>query len=108
MTDKGSPERRAGHTPGPWKVGTNHPCRIICPSLGLLIGYAIEPEDEGTETETEKDNARLIAAAPDMEIALQDILEWTDAYNGTEDSLLDMRDAIKKIASFALSKTREE
>ena len=66
------------HTPGPWRV--NKQCRsvydwdIIGPN-GEDIGFA-NPSD-GLDEPTEypvMDNARLMAAAPDLLVALQEVL----------------------------------
>lgn len=55
------------HTPGNWRVGKNYPCRIIANEQP--IAFACDPQDEGTETEEELANARLISAAPELLIA---------------------------------------
>ena len=65
------------HTPGPWRIGTNYPCRII--GGGGVIAYACDPQDEGTEREEEKANARLIALAPEMATALRKCVATCDA-----------------------------
>jgi hypothetical protein len=57
------------HTPGPWTVGTKHPGRVF--SQHFNVAFTTIPQDEGTETEEEKANARLIAAAPEMLKALK-------------------------------------
>ena len=60
------------HTPGPWKVGTKHPCRVI--GGHDLIAYCCEPFDEGTEYDWQKANAHLIAKAwllPEVERVLE-------------------------------------
>ena len=51
-------------TPGPWRTGNRHPCRIM--TQGTIVAYACDPQDEGSEREHEKANARLISAAPEL------------------------------------------
>ena len=58
-------------TPLPWKLGTRYPCRI------LGVASACEEQDEGTETEGQKQDAAYIVHAansyPKLVTALQRI-----------------------------------
>ena len=60
------------HTPGPWRIGTTPPNgeQTIGTQQGLMVAVATT----GANTPTEA-NARLIAAAPDLLEALQNLLK---------------------------------
>lgn len=65
-TDQDFEKTAASHTPGPWSllpVGNNR--RLIDPGIGEVYGLGRTPDA----------NARLIAAAPDLLAALQDMLD---------------------------------
>lgn len=57
------------HTPGPWRIGNRHPCRVIAvresPDAGTWVADTCREQDEGTEQPEQLANARLIAAAPE-------------------------------------------
>ena len=59
-------------TPLPWKLGTRYPCRI------LGVASACEDQDEGTETEGQKQDAAYIVHAcnayPQLVAALSKML----------------------------------
>lgn len=63
------------HTPGPWRTGERYPCRIFTDRKSVSerqpIGSTCEAQDEGTETEEQIANARLIAATPELLTILQ-------------------------------------
>jgi hypothetical protein len=72
------------HSPAPWKVHEDLPCRIIKESHGRLrdyveIGRAI-CEDVGDQTAMA--NAKVIAAAPEMYEAAEKLLEL-DCWNAS-------------------------
>jgi hypothetical protein len=69
------------HTPGPWKVGTKHPGRVMAANgRGNVIAYCTpHPDDTDSPTEEEAANARLIAQAPALYEALKDCLERLEA-----------------------------
>lgn len=62
------------HTPGPWEIDATYPeqSKKIHP-VGSTIGVAIAFGDDEEETEA---NARLIASAPDLLSALQEVEDW--------------------------------
>lgn len=69
------------HTPGPWRVfgGTDDDRGHVMTSDGYAVAdccldYSSIPTREQLE------NARLIAAAPDLLAALKEIAEWTERY----------------------------
>ena len=70
------------HTPGPWvsieSVLFDRP--EICDEKDRRVAVCLSyyPMHEDTRTA----NARLIAAAPDMLEALEDLVEWADAVKG--------------------------
>ena len=68
------------HSPGPWRTGSKHPCRVIAD--GHLVAYACEPQDEGTEYKEQIANARLIAAAPRMLQTLQAFVKAVEMFDG--------------------------
>jgi len=58
----------AKHTPGPWKVGTNHSAAVWA-TAGLIASvYPGEPATSADDCDgpVSDANARLIAAAPDL------------------------------------------
>lgn len=68
----------AKHTPGPWQVNHNDPTQV-CDSDGAIRGCApVAQCSVGTAAER-KANARLIAAAPSMLVALQQIAKAPSA-----------------------------
>ena len=76
----------AQHTPGPWTIGK----RAIDLSVSDRSDYdvwALLPIRNGMNEvafvfEKDTDNARLIAAAPDLLAALQRSLNWLSSYPG--------------------------
>ncbi|HET7624396.1 MAG TPA: hypothetical protein VFM25_03955 [Verrucomicrobiae bacterium] len=50
------------HTPGPWTIRTDYPYHNIVSNDGRLIAETML----GSQTDEDKANARLIAAAPDL------------------------------------------
>jgi hypothetical protein len=92
------------HTPGPWKIETNTlGCKNItsgtefftCTEIGWTHGVADETEDVA--------NAHLIAAAPDLLSALQNltdfcvrVLAWDKHTTGRNFLLKDAQAAISK------------
>lgn len=61
------------HTPGPWHVSPPPGVVLVVDDHGIAI---VECLDRGTETPYIKANARLIAAAPEMFKALEDLLAY--------------------------------
>lgn len=55
------------YTPGPWRVGTNHPAELFCTAEGVRVADC----STNTRPEAEQEaNARLMAAAPELVEAL--------------------------------------
>jgi hypothetical protein len=77
------------HTPGPWAIGIetdNDQAQIISADGWHLASVALDPLPA---------NARLIAAAPDLLEALEDVAEWLstgkcDGVGFDEESVLDV------------------
>ena len=60
------------HTPGPWHTGTDEDGHVVYNESGGFIADAgLDDGDEGEEAA----NARLIAAAPDLLAACQEIFD---------------------------------
>jgi hypothetical protein len=83
----------AVHTPGPWYVEDEYVCAASAPSLGLC---SVMNMDEGGDKgwfrgPVTKANAHLMAAAPDLLAALQDLfgaeLEKCMRFDGHDDQL---------------------
>lgn len=79
------------HTPGPWIVDPDHP-RDISPADDLRFGVASICNSDNINGswvfgDQSKANARLIAAAPDLLKALEELLAWNSGsgrpYPGT-------------------------
>lgn len=65
------------HTPGPWKYSTSpqpNGCPIIGNTKGLGVAMLMHSVNDAHHRETAIANAKLIAAAPDMLEALQELL----------------------------------
>jgi hypothetical protein len=85
------------YSPGPWHVEAAHPKFIgdvrcdVYPPQDLPMGSRIP-----VATSIHPENARLIAAAPDLLAALQDIVEYLgeDVDNGLDELLTNARAAI--------------
>lgn len=67
------------HTPGPWTLRYDHPNPRPCerPTLGTVVGPDGDGVGEGwgNDAEEAEANARLIASAPEMLVALRDIMD---------------------------------
>lgn len=88
------------HTPGPWTFSTS-PQPNGCPIVGargLMVAMLAHSVNEPKQVDTAIANANLIAAAPDMLDALEDVDEWLmdDRYNLPDDVVEKIRAAIKK------------
>jgi hypothetical protein len=92
---------QAKHTPGPWKATGNE--------FDKLLGYSVKDRDGIVVAEIQprpyqvhvnKQNARLIAAAPEMlealECALIGLEQVEDPLIETSDALVAVREALKK------------
>jgi hypothetical protein len=109
-------ENKMSHTPGPWKAvddvdegvwvspqNTNN--NIICD----IVGRIWDPEAKATQiTDEDIENARLIAAAPDMLEALEKVIDLAKA-NRDDDGIFDEQDEeYFKIATAAIAKAKGE
>ena len=81
----------SAHTPGPWECTTHswHETGVYSTVQNQRI-CKLDTEDWGVDESTEDEfgqiqgaNARLIAAAPDLLAALQNLLEMVDVACGT-------------------------
>ena len=63
----------AKHTPGPWKATAR---RVTAPETEGRL--ALDVQINGGNREDNKANARLIAAAPDLLVALQGVVRVAD------------------------------
>lgn len=90
------------HTPGPWSVldHTKEP-----PTQEILClpetGFALECEAFESISDTDRANANLIAAAPDL-------LEALESLYGAIDSCVDLTPEVLKQARSAIKKARGE
>jgi len=100
------------HTPGPWQIES----RFVGP---LVITAECRPEIDksgkleiahvGAETfMVANANARLIAAAPDLLAALEDILKVAEADLALTSNPHPMREAVVNSARAAIAKARGE
>lgn len=88
------------HTPGPWtQLDQEHAISIV--SAGIVIADVFKPDDNCVSPPMSEtlDNARLIAAAPDLLKALEEVARW-DEESGIEDEwpvvMENVRQAIAK------------
>jgi hypothetical protein len=82
-------EKRAGFTPGPWKVG-NYNC-----IMGTIFSVAVAIDLPGQDEKEKQANARLIAQAP----AMYDMLVKISQGNGYDTLTLAMeaRELLAKV-----------
>jgi hypothetical protein len=71
----------AGHTPGPWLHDAQDDWRDICQTTGIgrHVIACVTPSVGGVGEETDRANARLIAAAPELLDALSDLATAMEA-----------------------------
>jgi hypothetical protein len=88
------------HTPGPWTSGHHGNVALWVGPSHLAHPVALVPWDSHAEARDEaRDNARLIAAAPDLLEALKEILPWHDFHplEQTDNRIVNLcREAISK------------
>lgn len=68
----------SAHTPGPWKAVTQQTAaEFDCMEIADISHMRVVPESGGWPTPGKpEDDARLIAAAPDLLSALQELVGW--------------------------------
>jgi hypothetical protein len=94
----------SNHSPGPWVVF--HNVEIRCPNEdNTVIARMEDSREAGWNTPTINANARLIAAAPDLLAALQDIV---DAYQKHFDAMPVAWQTYDNIAREAIEKATGE
>jgi len=71
------------HTPGPWFAASNHGCKNIGPRVSARM-IAPVADTVGLDESTDRDNARLIAAAPEMLAALEMVMDRVLVYSACE------------------------
>jgi hypothetical protein len=92
----------SAHTPGPWEVRKGYkktevrPCR---PTEGYTLGFAplavVKADKRTVDQATLEANARLIAAAPELLKALQELVNVHSAGAANETIALDFWDHAK-------------
>lgn len=92
------------HTPGPWHIGLRQAEKIIYDKTGWAVANATVYHGK-EDAEQVKANARLIAAAPDMLAALQEVV---DAYQRHFAVMPIVWQTIDDIASAAIAKAKGE
>jgi hypothetical protein len=103
----------AQHTPGPWAVAgesyNDHEAYVIEAGGRTICWTASSLDDAGIEVITAEDdaNADLIAAAPELLIALKQIADWDPSAAPSEPKGLSIIDAID-IARAAIAKAKGE
>lgn len=104
---------KSSHTPGPWHVETEHPanvavgghrsngeCRVLT-TCGII-------SQSGDTPSRQKANARLIAAAPELLLALRiaSVLLWKNSKNLRSPNPLDIDEAFALMTA-AISKATQ-
>lgn len=93
------------HTPGPWLYDYRDNQALIVDSQGFTV-VELNTLENSTAHSALADNARLIAAAPDLLTALQLVLAMPE-YDGTQKTSITRRDA-KRAARAAINKATGE
>jgi hypothetical protein len=84
------------HTPGPWEIdqAIRHGFTVYSQQAGFIVGYM---DEEGRYGAVESEaNARLIAAAPDLLEALEELLVQREGHYSTQTAWDKARAAIAK------------
>lgn len=91
------------HTPGPWKVSTEKPRVIYAQAEGFYsLPFSIAEVPWTTTKQDEfKANAQLIASAPELLAALQDIQQM---FNHDYDDVSELINAIQTRSRWAIEK----
>lgn len=82
----------SGHTEGPWRITNKRPRRVVREG-GKVICTAVLHNGAGGKKDIRKDtseaeaNAHLIAAAPELKEALEDLVFWFDAHDSAVPSI---------------------
>lgn len=94
------------HTPGPWMVHETgfytNPFKIT--ARGKHGAVANIPHSEITTTARQSANARLIAAAPDLLAALDQVDAYLSPFDGEEDAYAEIRSVIQQAIAKAKGK----
>lgn len=94
------------HTPGPWMVHETgfytNPFKIT--ARGKHGAVANIPHSEITTTARQSANARLIAAAPDLLAALDQVDAYLSPFDGEEDAYAEIRSVIRQAIAKAKGK----
>lgn len=102
------PSKSSAHTPGPWFIDRQSRYSTMCikPYPGRVVC-----DIDGADGESEA-NARLIAACPDMKIALEairnDCRDWLDEDADLDMPASDLLAAIGHAAEAALAKAEND
>lgn len=92
---------QAQHTPGPW---------VASPNIGYwMVGAPVSEElpahaDRHIGNIYSEDNARLIAAAPDLLAALDQVDAYLSPFDGEEDAYAEIRSVIQQAIAKAKGK----
>jgi len=89
----------ADHTPGPWTFSTEEQGRCVVRSQ--TTGYPYVAQVLST-------NARLIAAAPKLLAALENLIETTPSDIDCEDNLEKYRSFVLRVACAAVADVRDD
>ena len=84
----------ADHTPGPWYYGTEEQGRIVIRSSTTGLPYVAQ---------TLSTNARLIAAAPELLAALENLIETAPSDIDCEDNIEIYRSFVLRVAIQAVA-----
>lgn len=102
----------AAHTPGPWfdytePHGTRHilPCPV--PTLNTVQICTFGGTAYRSKIETDA-NARLLAAAPELLAALENLIETTPSDIDCEDNLEKYRSFVLRVACAAVADVRDD
>ena len=97
------------HTPGPWTLGTRHPGRVLARGSvnGFVAMVCALAEDTASPSEQELANARLIAAAPALKDAVQEMLDNLDEIQPTHLEALGLTVVLDKLRAAIAKATGE-
>ena len=99
------------HTPGPWRVHSDHADRIIVNGCCVYqVGNLAVPDsyEPGVTGAPNHDDVRLMAAAPQMLRELKRLLSLWEEAIGYEKDYMDMADATREIIAKAEGRTDDQ
>ena len=97
---------QATSTPAPWHICkvTSRDLKLVRDGNGFCVAQAVKPANSRAAYIDSDANARLIAAAPDLLAALDQVDAYLSPFDGEEDAYAEIRSVIQQ----AIAKAKGE